>query len=198
MRWRALSPDSSYVELVEDAVIADDGDVFELRLCDQHAVERVAMRSSNASGTLRMKEGDVQRTESLRGDASNDVGGHVDGADSLPSPNLVVISHAETALTRIAFVSLAIRRRALSGRRRSPSSHHRNACVSRRRRTQPLLPDFVSRKRVEEGARDPGAPAHRSETAADARRTQARQTGYRRRPTRTDHVTAALGLLDEP
>ena len=59
---------------------------------------------------------------------------------SLPSRCLVVISPAEGALTSTVLVWLAMRRRALGDRRRSPSSYQRNACVSSSNRTPAYSP----------------------------------------------------------
>lgn len=74
---RGISPYPSHVELIEHAVVAHDRNVFELRLGDQHAIEGVAVLAGDASGTLRMENGDIQRDKTLRGHTADDVGSDV-------------------------------------------------------------------------------------------------------------------------
>ncbi len=65
--------------------------------------------------------------------------------DSLPIRRLVVISQADAALTSFSFDSFPMARRAATGNRSFPASHHMKAWVSRRRRNdQPSQADNSS------------------------------------------------------
>ena len=95
-------PKPPHVELVERLIITDEGDILNLTLCDQHAVEWVPVRACQIAGTLGVKDRDIEWLKALTGHAGGDVGGDVSRARELPSRAFVVISHADAALTRIA------------------------------------------------------------------------------------------------
>jgi hypothetical protein len=105
---------------------------------------------------------------------------------------LVVISHAEAALTNTAFASSAIRRRAVIDSRRSPSGHHRKACVSSSRRTSALLARFFWRERIEKRARDFCSSTHGAESSPRPDELQTRQAGDRHLPAGNDDLVAPL------
>src|SRR5579872_2191259 len=116
---------------------------------------------------------------------------------SLPSLAFVVISYAETALTRMTLSSSAIAARARRVRLRSPSSHQSSACVSSRSRTSLPAIEFVGRQRLEEGGGHPGATSHRPELAPRRQLVHERQADDRRVPARNHDVVARLCLFEE-
>jgi hypothetical protein len=74
--------------LIKDLVIADDGHVFELALCDQHPVEGIAVLASEATCTLCMKQRDVERRETLTGDAAGDIRRDIERSGQVAEPGL--------------------------------------------------------------------------------------------------------------
>ena len=55
-----LLPEPPHVELDERLIITDEGDILDLTLCDQHAVERVSMRARQIPGTLGVQDRDIE------------------------------------------------------------------------------------------------------------------------------------------
>src|SRR5258705_12714580 len=63
------SPEACNPVVGEDRLVAGDRHLLRLRLDDQHPVERIAMRSGQCPGALRMAHRDGERDEALRLDA---------------------------------------------------------------------------------------------------------------------------------
>lgn len=104
----AASPDARHTERIEQRFVGHDGQIFDLRLRNQHPVERIAMVDSQAARALRVQEADWKLDETLRGHGTGNVGRNRQRARQLPKACLG---------------------------RQLPDNHQRNACVSSRRRT---------------------------------------------------------------
>lgn len=61
----SLTPEATKFVIVEDRIAADDGQVFGLRLSDQHPIEGIAMGSREQAGAGGVGGGDRERFERL-------------------------------------------------------------------------------------------------------------------------------------
>src|SRR5712691_2164026 len=116
---------------------------------------------------------------------------------SLPRRALVVISHADAALTMTLLISAPMAVRAFRDRRRSPSSHQSSAWVSSRSRTSLPAIELFRRQRLEEGAGDRRTSSHRAEPPPRRCRVDPRQPHDGRLAARDDHFVAGLRALDQ-
>jgi hypothetical protein len=119
-----LLPKAPYGEVVEKLLDRDKPRILDLRLSDEHPVERIAVRDRQTAGLRRVL--DRNRKWGRCG--------------SLPSRCLVVISMTEAALTRISLAASAIASLAFGDSFGLPSSAHNNACVSSRSLNRPPRP----------------------------------------------------------
>ena len=81
-------PEAGDAEQVEDTVVAEDREILELGLGDEHPVERIAMLAGQPPGSLGMHDRDVQSGEPLAGGCPRDVGGHLERTGQLSKAGL--------------------------------------------------------------------------------------------------------------
>jgi hypothetical protein len=74
---RAGSPDAPDAVLIEHVIVADETDVFELRLRDEHPVERIPMVARESARALCVQDRDVERRKTLTADPAEHIVGNV-------------------------------------------------------------------------------------------------------------------------
>lgn len=70
----ACHQDAAHAVVIENASVADDAHVLELRLRNEHAIEWIPMIARKAAGALCVQHRDVQRDKALTADAAEHVG----------------------------------------------------------------------------------------------------------------------------
>ena len=98
--------------LIEDTIVADDGNIFRLRLGDQHSVEWIAVLSRESSSAQRMFDRDWQGIDSQLCEIKGKVTDEFLPRRQLAQTNFGAISQADTALNRISLAPSSMRRRA--------------------------------------------------------------------------------------
>src|SRR5690242_4271222 len=117
---------------------------------------------------------------------------------SLPILNLVAISHADTALTKMSLSSDSIASRAFRVKLDAPASHQRRACVSSNSRTSAALPKFqlFFRQRFEKFRPDSDLALPAAEFALGFGRDR-HDLGNRLLAARENDLLARLGACDQ-
>jgi hypothetical protein len=82
------SPQTVRAVLVEDAIVADDRKILELRLGDEHSIERVAMCAGQTARALSVQDRNLERREALTGDAPTHARRNVERTRKFAEPRL--------------------------------------------------------------------------------------------------------------
>jgi len=72
--------------LIEQSFVCDESQVFDLRLRDEHAIERISMIAGQPPGSLRVQQGNVERLETLPRHAPGDIAGDIRRAGQPAKP----------------------------------------------------------------------------------------------------------------
>ena len=130
------SPQQGDAIPVERSLVGDEHQIAPQSLGNQHAIERVALRTGQPPGAFGIGDADGQLLEALAGDARAYAMGQSLRLRKLAEPVLRGYFPSMTpSLTKMSFSSAAMARRAVSTSRGLPASHQMNACVSSRIRT---------------------------------------------------------------
>ena len=121
------SPDTADAVLVEQRFARYERQVAPQRLRNEHPVEGVAMGAGQSSRVCSVFNGDGQLFKALVGNGSGDVVRKGFGARKLAETMLGGNLPADAALISMSFDSSPMARRAMTGSRSLPASHHMNA-----------------------------------------------------------------------
>lgn len=84
----SVSPDPGHAIAVEDRLVAHNRNVLQLRLGDEHTIERIAVPARQAAGPLSVEDRDIERGEPLTGYRTRDILGDRQRARKLADARL--------------------------------------------------------------------------------------------------------------
>ncbi len=127
---RLSLPQASCAHPRQPPIGCDERKLFDHRLCDQNAIERVAMRGPGQSRSPNMSHLDRQSLKPSAATSTSKSSISAAASGHLPAPTLIAISHALAMLTCTPSASVSTTRRASALSSGSSVSHQKRTCVS--------------------------------------------------------------------